>query len=143
MPDKHEFLTPFEMLPTKTTTGSVAVALEAINPTTILGTWTNVNPKTPNLVKVVITEKGTQTTVHLFGACTPTPCDWGTAPATVYAASVNGNTADAFTATYKFNFKYVIVTGHLESGQLIVEEFNHFTDHSGRSDYYYKDIMHK
>jgi hypothetical protein len=38
--------------------------------------------------------------------------------------------------TYKFSFKETIVTGVLDSGSLRVETFNHFTDGSGRSDYY-------
>jgi hypothetical protein len=143
MPDKHEFLAPSQMLTKTSATGGVAVALAPINPKSILGTWTNVDPKTRDLVKVIVTEKGTQTMVHFYGACTPTPCDWAAVPAMVYATSVTATDADAFTATYKFNFMTAIVTGHLEGTQLIVETFTHFTDHSERSDYYSKDVMHK
>ncbi len=143
MPDKHEFLTPLEVLPHKPAAGAVAVALAPINPTPLLGNWVNVNTKTPNLAKTIITEKGTTTMVHLYGACVPTPCDWGVVPAMIYAAGVSNTTAEGFTAVYKFSFKDVIVVGHLEGAQLIIETFNHFTDHSERSDYYYKDIMHK
>jgi len=143
MAEKHEFLTPLEMLPKTSAGGAVAIAVAPVNVIPILGTWKNVNTKTPNLVQVIVTEKGTQTMVHLFGACVPTPCDWGTVPAMVYAPTVTATEADGFTAAYKFNFKTVIVTGHLEGAQLIVETFNHFTDNSGRTDYYFKDVMHK
>jgi hypothetical protein len=49
---------------------------------------------------------------------------------------VSSSSAVAFSAHYKFSFKDTIVTGVLDSGSLRVETFNHFTDGSGRSDYY-------
>jgi hypothetical protein len=74
--------------------------------------------------------------MQAFGACTPRPCDWGAVPGLAYAANVSATGAVAFSARYEFDFKEVIVTGVLDSGSLRVETFNHFTDGSGRSDYY-------
>jgi hypothetical protein len=44
---------------------------------------------------------------------------------------------------YKFGFKETIVVGVLDRGSLIVETFDHFTDGSGRSDYYSKAYLCK
>ncbi len=48
---------------------------------TFNGTWNNVNPATTGIVKLVITSKGNPVHVHWYNACTPTPCDMGTASA--------------------------------------------------------------
>jgi hypothetical protein len=37
----------------------------------------------------------------------------------------------------------VILTGHLQGKNLIIETFTHFTDGSGRDDYYSTDTMAK
>jgi len=58
-------------------------------------------------------------------------------------ANVSSSAAVAFSGRYKFSFKEAIVTGVLDSGSLIVETFNHFTDGSGRSDYYTKGYFCK
>src|SRR5207244_3914452 len=41
----------------------------------IVGTWQNVNPSTPSIIKIVVSGNGSALTVHGFGACSPTPCD--------------------------------------------------------------------
>jgi len=61
----------------------------------------------------------------------------------VYADNVGSSTAVGITAQYKFGFKETIVVGHLDICELIVETFDHFTDGSGRSDYYSRYYMSK
>lgn len=106
----------------------------------LLGTWKNVNPKTDGLLRLTIAQSGTNMTIECFGACTPTPCNWGGIQAMNYAANVTGNSAIAFSAMYTFAFKQTIIVGRLhegpDAGQLLtVETFDHFTDGSGRSNY--------
>jgi hypothetical protein len=113
--------------------------LVAVNP--LVGTWVNCNHQTRGMVRVIIAAAGKEITVHGFGACSPNPCDWGTTPGLVYAENVTATPGVAFTATYTFGFKQTIVIGHLRNGALIIETFDHFTDNSGRSDYYSQDIM--
>lgn len=108
----------------------------APSPMPLLGTWTNVDSTTGGLVKIVLGWAAGVLKVHAFGACHPTPCDWGTVNGFAYGANVSANRALAFSAVYKFGFKETILTGHLRSGSLIVEAFNHFTDGSNRFDYY-------
>lgn len=40
--------------------------------------WLNNNPNTNGIPELIISVTGTTLTVHGYGACTPTYCDWGT-----------------------------------------------------------------
>jgi len=111
-------------------------AKAVISTSALVGSWNACNRQTRGLIRVVIGAAGSGITVHAFGACTPTPCDWGQVPGTAYAENVSSADAIAFTAQYKFDFKTTIVTGLLDQGSLIVETYNTFTDNSGRSNYY-------
>ena len=108
---------------------------EVIAQSPLLGTWVNCDHHTRGLVRLMIATSGKEITVHGFGACSPTPCDWGSVSGLVYAANVTASPAVAFSATYTFAFKQTIVVGQLLNGALMVETFDHFTDNSGRSDY--------
>jgi hypothetical protein len=113
-----------------------------VSPTPLLGTWINLNPATRDIVKIVI-EDPASLKVNVFGACTPTFCNWGIVPALAYAANVSATPADAFSAHYSFGFAQVIVVGHLHGRELILETFTQFTDGSGRSNLYTTDTMKK
>ena len=119
----------------------MAAALPLI--TSILGTWVNVNAATRDIVRVVLSEKGSSLHVHAFGACSPTPCDWGDVAGQAYAASVSGGATVAFSANYAFGFKNTMLTGHLDGVHLIVEDFNVFHDGSGRSPYFTQGTFKK
>jgi hypothetical protein len=141
MAEEHEFNAPADQLEQARAREEEAAAL--VGPAALVGTWNACDAATRSLVRVVIGGSGSAITVHAFGACTPTPCDWGQVPGIAYAANVSSSAAVAFTAHYKFSFKQTIVTGVLDNGSLIVETFNHFTDNSGRSDYYTKGYFCK
>lgn len=114
---------------------------EVIAQSPLLGTWVNCDHHTRGLVRLMIAASGKEITVHGFGACSPTPCDWGIVNGLVYAANVTASPAVAFSATYTFAFKQTIVVGQLLNGALMVETFDHFTDNSGRSDYFSQYIL--
>jgi hypothetical protein len=137
MPKKPEFKAPADLVQ------EAAEKAAVVGPGALIGTWSNCDRATRGLVRIVIAASGTGITVHAFGACSPTPCDWGTVPGLTYAANVSSSTAVAFSAQYKFSFKETIVTGVLDRGSLIVETFDNFTDGSGRSDYYSKAYLCK
>jgi hypothetical protein len=133
---KHEYMTPSQIF-------EGAAKAAAVTSAPLVGTWKNINSATRDLVKIVITASGSEIKVDAFGACSPTPCNWGNVAGMVYAASVASGPAVAFSAQYKFSFSQVILVGHLQGRELIVETFTHFTDGSGRSDYYSTDTMVK
>jgi hypothetical protein len=97
----------------------------------------------PDIVKIVLTNSGGSFDVHAFGACSPTPCDWGQVPGQAYSALVAGGSAVAFTANCKFGFKNAILTGHLNGAHLVVDDFNVFTGGSGRSPYFTEGTFKK
>jgi hypothetical protein len=117
--------------------------LDAMTLGSLVGTWKNVNAATRDIVEVVLTNTGGSLGVHAYGACVPTPCDWGQVPGQAYAASVAGGAAVAFTANYAFGFKNTILAGHLDGKHLIVDDFNVFEDGSGRSAYFTQGTFKK
>jgi hypothetical protein len=133
---ENEFMTPAQIVEKN-------ITAQAVSSAPLLGTWNNVNHATRDIVKIVIASSGTGITVHAYGACSPTPCDWGAVAGLDYAASVSSSPAVAFSAQYRFSFSQVILVGHLQGKNLLVESFTHFTDGSGRSDYYITDTMAK
>lgn len=138
MQTKQDFKTPADLVK-----AGVELKVEAIDAARLIGTWSNSDTATRGLVKLVIARSGAGITVQAFGACTPTPCDWGVVAGIEYAADVSSTAAVAFSAYYKFSFKETIVVGHLDEDALRVETFDHFTDGSGRSNYYSRYLMRK
>ena len=137
---KQEFKAPLEKI---SAAKLKVVKKKKLNVKPLIGKWINCDKKTRNLVRVELGNQRGVFTVHPFGACTPAPCDWGTAKGLAYSESVSSTDAVAFKATFKFSFKRAIVTGHLCEGCLVVETYNHFTDGSGRCDYYTRNCFYR
>lgn len=142
---KQEFRAPADVLDKERARLNITAPVAALTVASapILGTWINCDHATRGLVRVMIAAKGKEVTIHAFGACVPTPCDWGMADGMIYADNVASAPAVAFTVQYTFSFKQTTIVGHLYQGALFVETFDHFTDHSGRADYYSMDVMTK
>jgi|SRR5271165_2966069 len=133
---KHEFKAASQ-------TAEAAATAAAVSASPLVGTWTNTDPATRDIVKVIITASGSGISVEAFGACSPSPCDWGSVPGLVYAANVSSSTAVAFSAQYTFSFAHVILVGHHAGKHLVLESFTQFTDGSGRSNFRSTDTMAK
>jgi len=142
---KHEYLAPAQILEAEVERLGIPKPQLPLVPLAdqLLGTWVNCNHQTRSLVRLVIEPVGQEVTLHAFGACSPNPCDWLKVPGMIYEENVTSRNVIAFTGLYKFNFAQVILTGHLLEGALMVESFTHFTDSSGRSDFYSLDVMTK
>ena len=74
MNKKHEFKAPADLIEGREEMKAAEVAI-ASGP--LLGTWSNCDQTTRGLVRIVIAASGAGISVHAFGACVPTPCDWG------------------------------------------------------------------
>ena len=140
---KPEFRTPSDILEKEAERLKLQLpkAPLAVVPQPLLGTWVNCDHQARGLVRLMITAAGNQVMIHGFGACSPTPCDWGAVTGQIYAENVTATPAVAFTAVYNFVFKQTTVVGHLLTGALMVETFDHFTDKSGRADYYSLNVL--
>jgi hypothetical protein len=103
------------------------------------GTWANTNPATRNVVDIVIAGNKSGIEVDGFGACSPSPCQWGNVPGTVFGANVSAATGSSFEADWNFGFARTVLLGTLTArnrlSTLTVQEFTTFTDGSGRADY--------
>ena len=134
---KPEFNTPVDLLEKAAELKGIKLPqpLPRLNLSPLVGTWSNADHATRDLVRLIISASGPIVCLNAFGACTPTPCDWGLVPANVFADSVLSGPTVAFTGQYKFSFKETLIVGRIEFGALFVETFNHFTDGSGRADY--------
>lgn len=137
---KHEFKSPLDMLePAAGFKGITLAAPLTVAPPLdlkpLLGTWLNCDKDTRGIAKLELTALGTALSIHAWGACTPTFCDWKIVPAKAFADSVCTTPAVAFTALFKFSFVETTVIGRLQFGALFVETFDHFIDGSGREDY--------
>jgi len=100
------------------------------------GIWVNSDPNTRNVPQVTIeTTSATTANVHVWGACTPTWCDWGTTTASL--------SSGAFQASYNPGFAVKQLSISRSGEQLVVKIHTHFTDNSGRADYDSTNIMNR
>jgi hypothetical protein len=108
-------------------------------PDALVGVWHNVDPSTRGTVELDITRAlDGSLLVHVFGACTPTPCDNGVTPAIAYGPSTTATTATRFLAPADYGFKRTVLAGLpiSSTGVLTVNTYSEFTDGSGRSNYF-------
>lgn len=110
----------------------------ALNPG-VLGTWKPAGTSN-NLAKVLIGGSAAAPTVHAYGVCSPTPCDWGTVRGITYGGTISTLRGTTELAPYVFSFKktqlllkYSIAADDTET--LTVVAYNEFTDGSHRSNY--------
>jgi hypothetical protein len=100
------------------------------------GTWTNANAQTRSLPQVTLQPASATTmTLHVWGACSPTWCDWGTTTATLASGDLH--------AVYTQSFATEDIHLTRSGSQLVVRMHTHFTDHSGRADYDSTDTMNR
>ncbi len=118
----------------RSATPSMAQAAVAHTIDNLVGNWTNVHSSTRNVVAIDITGGITSTVAHAYGACSPSPCDWGTA--------VVGDEASFGRAVFTFSFAVKTLLILRVGSQLRVVTVVHFTDTSGRKDYRAIDTFH-
>jgi hypothetical protein len=97
-----------------------------------LGDWKNADPSSRDLQRIVID----RTSIHPYGSCSPTACDWGRLRTQSFASQVEGQDIAALLAIFDDRVARRVMTLRLEAdGRLKVETFIHFTDGSKRADY--------
>jgi len=102
------------------------------------GNWTNSDPNTGGLTKLAITVSGASASVHAWGSCHPTDCDWGTVPAYVFAPDVSSDPvsqAQALMAVFNPGFSATTLFIKPQGSSLQVQSYTVFLDNSGRTNY--------
>ena len=104
----------------------------------LAGKWKNVDSSTNGITTLEIQVHGNKVTIHAWGKCRPTDCDWGTVDATAYAPDVSSPLPSKAvrSAVFKTNFDETrLIIDTVDGNKLRVESMTHFTDNSGRSNY--------
>jgi hypothetical protein len=136
---------------------ALALALSVVNPalatpptglTNLVGTWTNVNPTTGGIVKIVITSEPTGLKIQTFGACSPTPCDHGKISAAPFSKSVGSSFASGLSGEYDFGFSKMLVTAQrttsFDGGTFLeLETRTRFAPGDTRYDYMRTELFRK
>ena len=108
------------------------------------GEWVNTNGASQGIVKVAIDIRGPKLVVRAYGACDPTPCDWGEAEADcIYSNSISSGLAAGFTAWYRFDFSETHLQANWNQGLLVLASFTTFKDGSKRSNYFSREFFHQ
>jgi hypothetical protein len=106
------------------------------SPTSVYGSWRNVDPNTRSLTRATISTQGNLLVAHLWASCVP-ECDWGTSTAPL--SSVVNNTFSLV-----WNQDIAVRTqeiGLQTNGQLKVLTHSHYIDGSGRVDFDFTDFF--
>jgi hypothetical protein len=105
----------------------------------LAGTWVNVNHATKSTVALVVLTSAKGIAVDGFGACSPTPCEWGRIAGTVFGPNVSAKVGTSFAAQWNFKFERTVILATYSTPRkvptLTVQEFVTFTDGSHRSNY--------
>ena len=115
----------------------------ALDYSALIGTWVNTNSDSRSIIKIVITPDGDSVKIRAFGACAPSPCDWGEVKGAVFADDVRSREGTNFSAVYDFGFMQAQLQSFIRQGVLVVASFNRFTDDSGRSNYFFKEFFYR
>jgi len=127
------------LMPAQAAPGAPATPVPPPPSAALAGTWVNVNHATNSVVDIWVAASTKGITVDGFGACTPTPCEFGRIPGTVFGPNVSAKIGTAFAAQWNFGFKRTVFLATYSAPRkvptLTVQEFSTFTDGSGRFNY--------
>jgi hypothetical protein len=70
--------TGLKVIDTGSSSGTATLHFHRLSAADYAGTWLNDDASTNDVPEVIVTYSGTTITVHGYGACSPTFCDWGT-----------------------------------------------------------------
>jgi len=123
--------------------GAAGAEDTTLDPAPLLGEWASTNEATRGIVKLVIGSRGGGLAVRAYGACTPSPCDWGEAEGQAFSLGVSSGEAAAFKAFYDFGFMETFLAAYLNKRILVVDTYNVFKDQSGRAQYFLRDHFYQ
>lgn len=140
--------------------------LAPIDPSPLLGRWRNADLTSRGLVEITCAWRDDQLFVRVAAADHDGSIDWGEVPAVLHAdisATGGGRAAvppvidgrptahyadisatdagPAFSASYDHGFLRVHLQARINLGVLVVAMFNDFIDHSGRMDYFHREVF--
>ena len=112
-------------------------------PPRLAGEWLNTNSAARGITRIVLAVEGGELVMRAFGACEPSPCDWGEVATCFFAKERCYYESMAFTALYDFGFMESQLLAHVKLGVLVVAKFDRFKDGSGRSNYFSREFFYR
>ena len=113
-------------------------------PADMNGTW-NAAPGATAIAKAIIAHTGSNYTIHVYGVCSPTPCDWGTKPLTIFAPSPAIHVGKVGMATFPQGFvtqTLVVTLNDATAPFLNVQVFDKFAPGDTRSNFVSTQTLH-
>ena len=115
-----------------------------VDPSPFAGTWVNTNDSAPHrIAKLAMTVRDGILMVHVWGYCTPDPCDWGEVEAHVFADRPDSRKGAGFGAHYDTGSIDVAFQVNMNLGLLVLLTFNRFKDGSSRANYINREFFHR
>ena len=127
------------LAPAQAATARPAAPVPPAPTAALAGTWVNTNHATRNIVDLVVATTAKGITVDGFGACSPSPCQWGRIAGTVFGPNVTAKAGTSFAAQWNFGSSRTVLLATYSAPKnvptLTVQEFTTFTDSSHRANY--------
>jgi hypothetical protein len=109
-----------------------------------MGYWYNTDSATRGIVRFQIGGSPGALGVHVYGACSPSACDWNVERLTTYGDNVSDLDHKFGTAVYNFGFATTLLTFQLiDPVTIVVHSYDRFNDGSGRQNYHTREVFKK
>ena len=105
------------------------------------GTWTNSNPDTNGIARMVISEADGKVSLQVYAIGPDRLIDWGTADVAVFASTPTSRVSAGFTCLYDFGFAETRLQAMIMKGLIVLAQFHSFKDESGRADYFVREYF--
>ncbi|MDC8005418.1 hypothetical protein POV27_15245 [Aureisphaera galaxeae] len=109
----------------------------------LLGTWDNVNPKTGQISRIIVTSENQQLKLQAFGKLNEGEMDWGTVVCEIFSSNVASPTVEGFMCRFNFDFMHVQIAGNMKYGVMVIQSYNTFTDGTSRNNYFSREFFCK
>ncbi len=109
----------------------------------LLGTWNNVNPKTGQIARILISYEGDDLLLHAYGKMEAGEKDWGSSLCEVFSSNVGSPYVEGFMCQFDFPFMNIRIAGNMKYGVMVIQSYNSFTDGSKRKNYFSREFFCK
>jgi hypothetical protein len=125
--------------------GDQAVSLSPIDPTPILGAWSNANRSTWGISHAELIRQDDGIAVHIVAADPPgEPRDWGRAVVEkLFADGPGSNRVRGYTAAFDLGHARTRIQANVDYGVTVIAAFTTFTDDSGRVSYLSREFYRR
>lgn len=114
---------------------------EPLDSSALAGVWINSNPDTTSIARMEFSAAEGNVAVRVHALGPDGLIDWGLAPAKLFASSPKSRATAGFTCTYDFGFAETRLQAMIMKGLIVLAQFHHFKDNSGRMDYFLREYF--